>query len=233
MHPATILRELRHGQSAAARHGLFWLAVGAGITVMVTVMATPAVDGLRGLPGHVLDRPVEDAAPARAAQPRLTMRQKNEARAASVRIAAREIGVRESRSRPNHSPRIVTYRNAVMGAGEDPWMAEPWCADFVSWVWRRAGVPLGFDGLGSDYVPELVGWARFSGRWHAARSGYQPKQGDLVVYRANGSRHGHVGMVVRLHAGRLHTIEGNYRDQVMRRNVKPWGADVTGFIAPV
>jgi hypothetical protein len=232
MRPATIFRELRHGHHAAPRHGLYWLLVGAGLTMLVTLMASPAVNGLTGLPGHVLDRPVEQAV-TRPAQPQLSPRERAVARATTVRIAAREVGVRESRSRANHAPRIVTYRTAVRGAGENPRVAEPWCADFVSWVWRRAGVPIGFGGLGSDYVPELAAWARLSGRWHAARSGYQPRAGDLVVYRANGSRHGHVGLVVGLRSGRLHTIEGNYRDQVMRRKVVPWAPDVTGFIAPV
>jgi hypothetical protein len=141
--------------------------------------------------------------------------------------------VRESRARANHSPRIVRYRRAVLGPGENPNVAEPWCADFVSWARRRAGVPLGFGGYGSDYVPELVGWARFTRRWHWARTGYRPRPGDLVVYSAGGSRRGHVGIVVKLRGGRLHTIEGNYRDRVSRRVVKPWNPDVTGFISPV
>lgn len=233
MHPSAILRELRDGQSAAARVGLYWLLVGAIVTVMVTFLASPAMDGLRTLPGHVLDRPADRGVVTRPVRPPLTVRQRNVARKQAVRFAASQVGVRESRTRANHSPRIVRYRRAVRGAGENPRAAEPWCADFVSWAWRRAGVPIGFGGLGSDYVPELVGWARFSGRWHAARSGYRPRPGDLVVYRAGGSRRGHIGMVVKLRGGRLHTIEGNYRDRVMRRVVKPWSPEVTGFISPV
>ena len=121
----------------------------------------------------------------------------------------------------------------MLGAGENPSLREPWCADFVSWAWRRSGVPLGFNGLGSDYVPELVAWARLTRRWHWARDGYRPRTGDLIVYRSNGSTRGHIGMVVKVTRGRVHTVEGNWRDQVARRTVVPWNPSVTGFIAPV
>ncbi len=231
MGPGAILRELRDGQSAVARTGLFWLLIGAGATMLAVFLMSPSMSGLRSLPGHVLDRPAEARKVVRPAPPKLTLRQKNAARKSAVRLALTQVGVREHR--PNHSARIIRYRTAVRGAGENPRAAEPWCADFVSWAWRRAGVPIGFAGLGEDYVPSLVGWARFTRRWHRARSGYRPRPGDLVVYRAGGSARGHVGIVVKLRGGRLHTVEGNYRDRVMRRIVKPWSPEVTGFIAPV
>ena len=232
MDPASILRELRYGQSSVSLTGLYWLMLGTGVTVMVVFLMSPSMAGLRALPGHVLERPAAKQA-RRTAKPvrQLTVRQKNVARRKAVRMALSQVGAREHRT--NNSARIVSYRRAVRGPGENPRAAEPWCADFVSWAWRRAGVPIGFGGLGSDYVPELVGWARFGRRWHWARTGYRPKPGDLVVYKAGGSRRGHVGMVVKLRAGKLYTVEGNYGDRVTRRVVTPWSPDVTGFIAPV
>lgn len=232
MHPAAIMRELRDGQHPAVHTGLSWLLLGAALTVLATALLVPSVGGLRGLPGHVLDRPVEEAvAPVRPAVPRLTPRQKVVARRTAVRVALAEVGVREQRI--NNARRIVLYRYAVRGPGEKPQLSEPWCADFVSWAWRRAGVPIGWGGLGSDYVPELAGWARLTGRWHAARKGYRPQPGDLVVYSAGGSSRGHIGMVVNVRNGRMLTVEGNFRDRVMRRKVKPWAPYVTGFISPV
>lgn len=229
---SAILRELRDGQSAAARTGLFWLLVGAGLTIFMMFLMSPAVGGLRGLPGHVLDRPDEPAPVARApVQPQLTARQKTVARKTSVKVALQQVGAREVRV--NNSSRIIQYRRAVTGKGEDPRRAEPWCADFVSWAWRRAGVPIGFDGRGSDYVPELVAWAKLSGRWRGVRQGYRPRAGDLIVYKVGGSWRGHVGLVVAYRSGTLHTVEGNWGDRVARRTVKPWAANVTGFIAPV
>lgn len=229
MDPGSLLRELRDGQSAAARIGMFWLLVGACMTVMVMVLLSPNMSGLAMLPGHVLDHPV--AEPRVPAQPKLTRAQRTAARRGAVRVALSQVGVHERGN--NGGDRLKTYRRAVTGAGEKPWSREPWCADFVSWAWRRTGVPLGFGGQGSDYVPELVGWARLTRRWHGARDGYRPRQGDLIVYRANGSRSGHIGLVVKTRNGRVHTVEGNLEDRVKRRSLRPWHPDVTGFISPV
>lgn len=228
MDPTALLRELRDGPSAAARTGLLVLALGAFAIVLVMLLLSPRVNGLTALPGHVLDRPV--AEPHVPAQPRLTKAQRLAARRTAVKSALTQVGVHERGN--NGGPRLVMYRRAVKGVGEDPRAREPWCADFVSWAWMRAGVPLGFGGQGSDYVPELVAWARLTGRWHWARAGYRPRQGDLVVYASGGSRSGHIGMVVRTGAGRIHTVEGNLKDRVMRRSVRPWAPYVTGFISP-
>ncbi len=229
MSPTTILRELRDGHSPAARTGLYWLVLGAVLTTIVVFFMSPAIGGLTSLPGQFLDRPVP--VPARVEAPRLNAAQRMAARRTSVRVALSQVGVRE---RPgNRGARIVTYRRAVTGVGENPRSAEPWCADFVSWAWRRSGVPLGFGGRGSDYVPELVAWARLTRRWHWARDGYTPRSGDLIVYRSNGSQRGHIGMVVKLQGGRVHTVEGNLGDRVMRRSVKGWAPMVTGYISPV
>jgi hypothetical protein len=146
-------------------------------------------------------------------------------------VALTQVGVHERGV--NGGTRIVRYRRAVLGHGENPRSREPWCADFVSWAWRRAGAPIGFDGRGSDYVPELVAWARLSRRWHWARDQYRPRAGDLVVFASGGSRRGHIGMVVKVRAGRIYTVEGNFADRVARRSMKAWSPGITGFIAPV
>jgi hypothetical protein len=188
--------------------------------------------GLRLLPGHVLDKSEPRAtAPRGYVQPQLTPRQEVAVRRSAVRMALSQEGVRERGV--NGGRRLVMYRRAVTGGGEDPNLREPWCADFVSWAWRRGGVRIGFGGHGADYVPGLVLWARVSGRWHWARDGYRPRQGDLIVYNDHTSRYSHVGMVVKTTRGRVHTIEGNYRDRVQRRTLKPWGPRVTGFIEPI
>ncbi|MCW2955546.1 MAG: hypothetical protein JWO69_415, partial [Thermoleophilia bacterium] len=197
---------------------------------VVITLLSPTMDGLIGLPGHELTEP-EPQVRTPAPSTFIPKAMRAAMRASAVRAVSAEVGVREWRS--NHSARIVTYRRAVTGRGESPFVAEPWCADFVSWAWKKAGSPIGFQGRGTDYVPELVAWARLTRRWHWARDGYRPKAGDLIVYRTNGSMRGHVGMVVRVSKGRVHTVEGNYSDKVSRRTVKPWAANVTGFVSPV
>jgi hypothetical protein len=229
MDPASILRELRDGPSGVARLGLFWLALGALVTAMVMVLLSPSMQGLSSIPGHIFDSPVDE--PRVAAKPHMTRAQRIAARRTAVKMALTQVGVRERGI--NGGARIVKYRRAVVGAGENPRLREPWCADFVSWAWNKAGARIGFDGRGSDYVPELVAWARISHRWHWARDGYRPRAGDLVVYASGGSRSGHVGMVVKTRGGRIYTVEGNLSDSVKRRTVKAWHPSVTGFIAPV
>jgi hypothetical protein len=236
MSPSSVLREIRDGQSAAARTGLLWLGIGALAILFAMVLMAPSMGGLSMLPGHVLDKPAERA-PAHArprgyVQPKLTPRQEVAVRRSAVKMALSQVGVHERGN--NGGRRLLMYRRAVTGRGENPHAREPWCADFVSWAWRRGGVRLGFDGKGSDYVPELVVWASLTRRWHRARDGYRPRQGDLIVYRTGeGGRYGHIGMVVKTTPGRVHTVEGNYADRVMRRTIKPWGPSVTGFISPV
>jgi hypothetical protein len=229
MDPAALLRELYGGPSATARTGLFALALGAVVTLMVAVLLSPSMQGLAVAPVHLFDHPV--AQPRVVHRPTMTRAQRTAARRAAVHDALTQVGVHERGV--NGGPMVLRYRRAVIGRGENPRSREPWCADFVSWAWRRAGAPIGFGGRGSDYVPELVAWARLTRRWHWARDGYHPRAGDLVVFASDGSPRGHIGMVVTTGSGRIHTVEGNYSDRVMRRSVKAWSPVVTGFIAPV
>lgn len=136
---------------------------------------------------------------------------------AMVAIAQREVGVTESPPGSNDAPRIADYRSAVPGAS-----VGPWCAYFVSWVARQAGVPLGDTGGGFGYVPDVRAWAQRAGRWTEASAGV-PRPGDLIVWS------GHIGMVEGVRPdGSIQTIEGNSSDRVSRR-VHPNG-DALGYV---
>jgi hypothetical protein len=131
-------------------------------------------------------------------------------------IAGGEIGQREDPPGSNDSPRIAQYRSAVPGGP-----VGPWCAYFVSWVAKEAGVPLGDQGQGFASVDALWAWAQESGR--AVPAGGGPRPGDLIVWNE------HVGIVERVGAdGTIHTIEGNTSDQVARRQHTPAG--VVGYV---
>jgi hypothetical protein len=138
-------------------------------------------------------------------------------RARIVDIAHHEIGVAERTT--NDSPRIAQYRTATAG---DPGPG-PWCAYFVSWVARRAGVPIGSHGQGSGSVDTLWAWARAEGRAAAATPGVRPRPGDLIGF------HEHIGIVERvLPGGSLRTIEGNYSDRVSEVTRSP--SEAVGYI---
>jgi hypothetical protein len=136
-----------------------------------------------------------------------------------VQIASAEVGQSEQPPGSNNSPRIAEYRSATAG---NPGPG-PWCAYFVSWVARQAGVPLGDQGQGFGSVDALYSWAQQTGRAYTAGSGRTPQPGDLIVF------HEHIGLVESVDAnGAIHTIEGNSGDQVARRVHAP--GDAVGFV---
>ncbi|MBS2031059.1 MAG: CHAP domain-containing protein [Deltaproteobacteria bacterium] len=81
--------------------------------------------------------------------------------------------------------------------------AESWCADFASWVYTHAGVP-----MNNPWCPGIVQNLKAEGRWKG-RSNPQP--GDLVLFDWNGDGVAdHVGIVKGVNAdGTIETIEGN------------------------
>jgi CHAP domain len=138
--------------------------------------------------------------------------------AAMVRVAEGEVGQAEQPPGSNDSPRIALYRQATAGSA-----VGPWCAYFVSWAARQAGMPLGDQGQGFGSVDQLYAWAQRTGRAVANGPGVVPRPGDLVVF------HEHVGLVESvLPDGRMQTIEGNSSDRVSR-NVRPL-SDAVGYV---
>ena len=137
-----------------------------------------------------------------------------------VAIAQREVGVAESPPGSNNSRRIAEYRTATRGAPGPG----PWCAYFLSWVARQAGVPIGDNGSGYGAVEQVWSWAQRTGKSLPASA--TPRPGDLIVW---GGRH--IGMVESvLPGGRIQTIEGNSSDQVARRTYGPDGGGATGYV---
>jgi CHAP domain-containing protein len=139
--------------------------------------------------------------------------------AAIVAAAAGEVGQAEQPPGSNDSPRIAQYRSATAGAAGPG----PWCAYFVSWACRQAGVPVGENGQGFGSVDALYAWAQRAGRAQPVGSGYTPRPGDLIVFNQ------HIGIVENvLPNGQIQTIEGNSSDRVSRRT-HPRG-DAIGFV---
>jgi hypothetical protein len=138
----------------------------------------------------------------------------------AVEAARSQVGVTEQPPGSNEGPQIATYREAVQGA-----TVGPWCAYFVSWAARQAGVPLGEHGEGFGSVSALWEWAERSGRAIPASAG-PPQPGDLIVWGGE-----HVGIVEAVDSdGTIHTIEGNSSDQVAQRTYGPDGGGATGYV---
>ena len=91
----------------------------------------------------------------------------------------------------------------------------PWCASFVTWCARMAGIP---DGTLTSSVncAYWVNWFRSNGRYYERSTGYVPQKGDLIFFRDAGSPKlsTHVGIVRYTCGGIVYTIEGNQNQQV-------------------
>ncbi|WP_454195330.1 CHAP domain-containing protein [Nocardia sp. Marseille-Q1738] len=94
---------------------------------------------------------------------------------------------------------------------------EAWCADFVSWVLREAGAPLANPHSGSWRIPgvyTLQEYYESAGRFVPVGSDYQPRTGDVLLYRESSPFGQHTNIVLRADAGQVTTIGGNEFDEV-------------------
>lgn len=101
-----------------------------------------------------------------------------------VAIARSQLGYA---TKPSHSycNKFSAYWSAGTGGCPSGENAEEWCADFVAWVWRRAGVRFSYGDAYGDVnagAISLYSWGVVHGRWHPLTSGYRPKPGDVAVY---------------------------------------------------
>jgi hypothetical protein len=129
-----------------------------------------------------------------------------------------EVGQAEQPPGSNDSPRIAQYRQATVGSG-----VGPWCAYFVSWAARQAGVPIGDSGQGYGLVDDVWAWGERTGK--SLPAGSTPQPGDLIVWDE------HIGIVESVGAdGSIHTIEGNSSDRVAQRTYGSDGGGAVGYV---
>ncbi|MGC4121779.1 MAG: peptidoglycan-binding protein [Myxococcales bacterium] len=110
-------------------------------------------------------------------------------------LAQAEVGTVEATG--SNDGDVLKYPN-FFGRG-----SEPYCADFVSWVFTQAGKPLDF-----SYVPSLREHLEETGQWKGQSD---PQPGDIVIFNFDGAGDGdHVGIVKSVNEdGSIVTIEGN------------------------
>lgn len=100
---------------------------------------------------------------------------------------------------------------------------EDWCADFVSWVYWKAGYPFKINGwwtagwrIRRVYLPDEVNLRDvfiWSGAYRTKETGYIPSAGDVIIFARNGRSHtGFVkttGYSSIWKTNMVYTIEGN------------------------
>ncbi len=87
---------------------------------------------------------------------------------------------------------------------------EDWCADFVSWVYNQAGVPLsdGDNGNVSSVLQiQSIGQSGANNFSYHDAAGYNPKPGDIAVHIGSGIEH--VTLVVAVDGNNITLIGGN------------------------
>ncbi len=108
-----------------------------------------------------------------------------------------------------------------------------WCAAFVSWCARQAGVKKSV--LASYASCTLwVDYFRQRQQYFSRASGYVPKTGDIIFFRQPTTQRtsDHVGIVIYSDGNNVYTIEGNTSNQVKRRSYKLSDTYIIGYGVP-
>lgn len=109
-----------------------------------------------------------------------------------------------------------------------------WCAIFISWCARQAGIPLGVVGK--------TGWADAAdfGVEYRAKKDYTPVPGDIIVFDREPRRTytgaeepdefgDHVGIVTEVTSTTVHTVEGNSSNACRANSYSLENPDIKGY----
>ena len=102
------------------------------------------------------------------------------------------------------------YENPQPGTFYANGVQEPWCADFVSYLYKEAGHPFQNPNNGNWRIPgiyTLKEYFRSIGAWHPEPD-YLPKPGDVAIYDG-GFFGGHTNLVVEVGEDYMITLGGN------------------------
>jgi hypothetical protein len=146
-----------------------------------------------------------------------------------VSLAQSQVGVQESPLGSNCNK----YSLELHGTCRE------WCADFATWVWIKAGVPVtygwGAGQLNSSSV-SFYQYAVSKGTWHPANSGYVPQPGDAAVFGLNstGTQSSHVAIVVSAGSPGVNAVNGNRNDAVTYsvNQTIGGGSPISGYASP-
>lgn len=138
----------------------------------------------------------------------------------AISIARSQLGVQET------AINRVIYWDEI---GRSDLQGQPWCAAFVTWVMKKAGVPFPTIDTPGGYVycPNAVSY----GYAHGELVSY-PRPGDIALFDwQRDSIADHTGIVVQIYGSTsVQTIEGN-ADDCVEMQIRPLG-EVLAFFRP-
>ncbi|OLF16837.1 CHAP domain-containing protein [Actinophytocola xanthii] len=91
----------------------------------------------------------------------------------------------------------------------------PWCSNFATWVWRRAGVEIGV----LPFTGDVYEWGRERGLAYGREALGEARPGDVLLFGtgpASPATSTHIGIVESVDGDTVTLIEGNSGDQVRR-----------------
>lgn len=135
--------------------------------------------------------------------------------ASAAAVARQYLGVRETGN--NHNPFSAHFGRP----------AESWCADFASFVYEKAGKPVGKAGVGFASAQQMANW--FASR---GQLGHTARPDAAIFFHERGGHAGvnHVGIVTGVDMnGNVHTIEGNSSNAVSARVYRANDPRIVGF----
>jgi len=123
-----------------------------------------------------------------------------------VQLAVAELGVREATGN-NDGPQVEAYLSYTgMARGN------PWCAAFVCWVYKQAGLPQPRNAWSPALFPRQ---RRYMGSSEATK---QAMPADIFgIYNQRLGRIDHAGLVRSVDKNWILTVEGNVQNQVASR----------------
>lgn len=133
---------------------------------------------------------------------------------------------------PSGDDKYIKFYNSVAGVN---WSVDstPWCAIFVTWCARQAGIPE-TSIPNFAYCPYGIDWFKKAGTWKAAGS-YTPQKGDLIFFdwEQNGICD-HVGIITAIETNSggsviITTVEGNSSGAVNSRRYSPASSAIVGY----
>ena len=104
---------------------------------------------------------------------------------------------------------------------------EPWCADYISWIYQQVDRPFTNPNSGSWRIPGVYTMQEYfqsEGRYKQAGS-YVPQTGDVAIYHRG---QGHVALVLSVQNGTMTTIGGNENGH-LRLNTQSYTANPDGL----
>jgi hypothetical protein len=142
-----------------------------------------------------------------------------------LQIARNQIGVKEDTGNNDGEP-VKRYAGG---------RSEPWCAHFVAWVLRNAGLKIPDDVIPTEKQANPLASVSHMEKIFKDHEWFyrQPMPGDIVFFASRGQsdvgRGRHCGIVEMVDSKTFSTIEGNLSNAVRRKTHSLDNPQVTGF----